>query len=319
MLVTWKMHSEKLGAYLGRLFFLGFWYSGLLGFVRALALPLLSCIGFLTGAVLCDPESLAASSLYFFIKSPNFCFRNAGGMRLTRNSTRVLSPSACVLYCARSLRARTVTIDSMSKRKCIVYKSALTLFLEIIQYSLLLRQRDSFGGILHRTSGCRGTRWTRMVWSHCLWLWSRKTGGICWYYWFRHGWFSFGSSGRHFLLNLCDCNSKKMRVNILCKVEMLAIQNYSCDVVSTSKLKSWWGWLFTFKNRKWLGRRAVPRLAARSFPQLRQPYKTSTTSYCQQLRNNILQQRALSINYTFPEIIIQPPGRTSRWCSRQRW
>jgi hypothetical protein len=46
------------------------------------------------------------------INSWIFLFRTAWGMRLTRISSRVRIPCACNAYCARNLRARSVTADA---------------------------------------------------------------------------------------------------------------------------------------------------------------------------------------------------------------
>ena len=76
-----------------------------------------------------------------------FRFRKPCGIRLTRISRRVRRPCACIAYCARSLRARSVTSDASARDfdGCAVQQhiGIRTLKLEIVYQRLLLRLSDS--------------------------------------------------------------------------------------------------------------------------------------------------------------------------------
>lgn len=70
------------------------------------------------GELSCVREEVAmtdfgAGPLCFANSSPMFALRNAIGIRLTLISIRVRIPCAWRLYCARSLRARSVTVSYM--------------------------------------------------------------------------------------------------------------------------------------------------------------------------------------------------------------
>jgi hypothetical protein len=58
------------------------------------------------------PVLVDIDSAYFSNSSPMFAFLKLGGIRLTRSSILVLMPCACKAYCARSFRARSVTISN---------------------------------------------------------------------------------------------------------------------------------------------------------------------------------------------------------------
>lgn len=77
-----------------------------------------ACNRFLDGElILYDVEAvgLAAVSVCLTTRSPIFAFRNATGILLTRISIRVLNCCACIVYCARSFLARSVTVVIVSK------------------------------------------------------------------------------------------------------------------------------------------------------------------------------------------------------------
>lgn len=57
-----------------------------------------------------EATALLAVSPCLRIKSSIFTFLNDIGIRLTRISIRVRKPCACKAYCARSFRARSVTV-----------------------------------------------------------------------------------------------------------------------------------------------------------------------------------------------------------------
>lgn len=62
------------------------------------------------GAMSSPPLGASACSSYLFMSSRMFVFRSGCGIRFTRISSRDRRPCAWRAYCARSLRARSVTV-----------------------------------------------------------------------------------------------------------------------------------------------------------------------------------------------------------------
>lgn len=103
--------------------------------------------GPIDGSIVCDGVGLTCWGcrpfLYLSASSPILALRNAMGMRLTRISIRVRSPWAWRLYCARSFRARSVTVDALDVAPSWYVLAQLrphTFELEVVNERLLLAQ-----------------------------------------------------------------------------------------------------------------------------------------------------------------------------------